>query len=94
MSKKSRGLLFALVGIFLIFALLVPIYWTVSSASPDGLDKLLKEQGVPEKAPAYSPPITGLLGYGTAIPIYIVSGIIGATTVLAILFLVGKVLVR
>jgi hypothetical protein len=94
MDKKNRGLLYALVGVFLIFALLVPVYWAVSSSSPDGLDKLLEEHSVPEKAPVNSPPITGLLGYGTAIPVYILSGIIGAIAVLAILFLVGKALVR
>jgi hypothetical protein len=94
MDKKNRGLLYALVGVFLIFASLVPVYWAVSSASPDGLEKLIEEHSVPEKAPAYSPPITGLPGYGNALPIYVLSGIIGATAVLIILFLVGKVLAR
>lgn len=86
--------MYSLVGVLVVFALLVPVYWAVPSASPDGLDKLLEEHRVPEKAPVYSPPITGLLGYGSAVPVYISSGTIGAIAVLAILSLVDKVLVR
>ncbi len=96
MSVKKRGksITIALVGVFLVFTLLVPVYWTVSSESPDGLDTLLEEQNVQAKEPVYSPPLAELQDYGATIPLYIVSGILGALIVLAALVLIVRVLKR
>ncbi len=84
----------ALIGVFVIFMLIVPVYWAVSSAYPDGLDKLSEQQGVPEKEPMYSPPVAELQEYGRDIPAYVFSGMIGAIAVLAILLLVSRILLQ
>ncbi len=92
MDKRNKGVILALIGVFILFALLVPVYWTVSNGSPDGLDKLLEQQNVEAKAPVYSPPLAELQDYGLSMPLYVVSGTLGGLAVLVVLILIGKAL--
>ena len=91
MDKRSRHMIAALIGVFILFAMLVPVYWTVSNGYPDGLDKLLEQQNVVANEPVYSPPVAELQGYGTTMPLYLLSGVGGAIVVLGALLLIGKV---
>ncbi len=94
MNKKNRTTAIALVGVFVLFAALVPVYWAVSNGSPDGLDSLLQKQNVQEKEPVYKPPLAELQDYGLTMPLYITSGIIGGLAVLAVFVLLGRALKR
>ncbi|MGZ4905748.1 MAG: hypothetical protein ACXV5T_03285 [Halobacteriota archaeon] len=91
MDKRCRHMIAALIGVFILFAMLVPVYWTVSNGYPDGLEKLLEQQNVVAKGPSYSPPVAELQGYGATMPLYFLSGISGAILVLGILLLIGKI---
>ncbi len=90
MDKRNRGTVIALIGIFIVFAALVPVYWSASNGYPDGLDRLLEQQNVQEKESAYSPPLAELQDYGATMPLYVLSGVVGALIVLGVLLLVGK----
>ncbi len=92
--KRNKGVSSALVGVFILFALFVPVYWAMSSEDPDGLDTLLEQQHVQEKEPVYSPPLAALQDYGATIPLYIISGIVGGLSVLAVLVLIRRALKR
>ncbi len=94
MNKRDKSIPVVLVGVFFLFALLVPVYWAVSSEDPDGLDTLLEQQNVQEKGFVYSPPLAALQDYGATMPIYIISGIIGGLVVLTIVVLIGRALKR
>lgn len=91
MDKRNKGIIIALIGVFILFAVLVPVYWAVSNGYPDGLDRLLEQQNVEEKEPAYSPPLAELQDYGATMPLYVLSGVGGALIVLGVLLLVGKI---
>lgn len=94
MNKRDKGVIGALIGIFIVFSALVPVYWIVSNGSPDGLDTLLDQQGVQGGVPAYSPPLAALRGYGATMPLYVLSGVVGALIVLGVLLLAGKIVKR
>jgi hypothetical protein len=94
MNTTNRGLIFALLAVFIIFVLLVPVYWSVSNGYPDGLDKLIERQNVESRGVPYRPPLSELQGYGSTMGLYVISGLVGALVVLLILVLVGRMLTR
>ena len=81
-----------LLGVFVLFAVLVPVYFAVSNGLPDGLDKQLEENRVQEKEPVYNPPFSQLIDYGSDIPLYIVNGLIGGIVVLIIGLILARIL--
>lgn len=94
-DKSNKSLLIGLVGVFILFMVLVPVYFAFSNGLPDGLDKQLQENHVQEKKPVYTPPFGQLIDYGSDVPSYIVNGLIGGAVVLSIgvflaLFLKGS----
>ena len=92
MDKRNRGMIVALIGIFIVFTALVPVYWIASNGYPDGLDALLDQQNVQGKESAYSPPLAALKDYGVTMPLYVLSGVVGAVIVLSVLLLVGRII--
>ncbi len=93
MDKSNKRIVITLVSVFILFAALVPIYWATSNGRPDGLDTLLEQRNVKEGS-VYSPPLAELQNYGSTMPLYILSGIVGAIIVLGVLLLVGKIAKR
>jgi ABC-type cobalt transport system substrate-binding protein len=83
-DKRYKSLTVGLIGVFVLFAVLVPVYFAVSRGLPDGLDKQLEENHVQEKEPVYNPPFSQLINYGSDIPSYIVNGLIGGMVVLIV----------
>ncbi len=92
MDKRNKGIIVALIGIFIVFSALVPVYWIISNGYPDGLDTLLDQQNVQGKESAYSPPLAELRDYGVTMPLYVLSGVVGAVIVLSVLLVVGRVI--
>ncbi len=92
MDKRSKSLMIGLLGVFVLFAVLVPVYFAVSNGLPDGLDKQLEENQVQEKEPVYNPPFNQLIDYGSDIPLYIVNGLIGGIMVLVIGLILARIL--
>ncbi len=83
-DKRYKSLTVGLIGVFVLFTVLVPVYFAVSNGLPDGLDKQLEENHVQEKEPVYNPPFSQLINYGSDIPSYIVNGLIGGIVVLIV----------
>ncbi len=94
MNKSGKGVTTVLIIVFILFALLVPVYWAISNGCPDGLDTLLKQQNVKEGGSVYSPPLAELQNYGSTMPLYILSGVVGAIIALGVVLLVGKLAKR
>ncbi len=94
MDKSGKGAIIVLISVFILFALLVPVYWATSNGYPDGLDTLLKQQNIKEGGSVYSPPLATLQNYGSTMPLYILSGVVGAIIVLGVVLLVGKLAKR
>jgi ABC-type Fe3+ transport system permease subunit len=83
-DNRNKSLMMGLIGVFVLFAVLVPVYFAVSNGLPDGLDKQLQENRVQEKEAVYNPPFSQLIGYGSDVPSYIVNGLIGGIVVLIV----------
>ena len=91
-DKRNKSLMIGLLGVFVLFAVLVPVYFAVSNGPPDGLDKQLEENHVQEKEPVYNPPFSQLIDYGSDISSYIVNGLIGGIVVLVIGLILARIL--
>ncbi len=83
-DKRNTSLMIGLLGVFVLFAVLVPVYFAFSNGLPDGLDKQLEENRVQEKEPVYNPPFSQLIDYGSDIPLYIVNGLIGGSVLIIV----------
>lgn len=83
-DKRNKSLVIGLLGVFVLFAVLVPVYFAVSNGLPDGLDKQLEANRVQERKPVYNPPFNQLIDYGSDISTYIVNGLIGGIVVLTV----------
>jgi len=87
--KQKRNIL-AIIGILIIFAIGAVGYWIFSSELPDGLERTMEDAGVTEDSAAYQAP----LSYGDNYLDYLLMGLVGFTSVLAIAFVMGKLMAK
>jgi len=76
--------------ILIIFAIGAVGYWIFSSELPDGLERTMEDAGVEEQDPMYNAPLT----YGDDYFTYILMGAVGFFTILAVAFMMMKVLAK
>ncbi|MDD1770765.1 MAG: hypothetical protein LUO79_06750 [Methanomassiliicoccales archaeon] len=82
-----RRHLFAAIGILLIFALALTAYFAWSAGLPDGLEKVMEDQGASESDPVYHAP----LDYGSDYLTMLLMGIIGFAVVLIATYLLLRI---